>query len=236
MPLPLTLPACPTLRLTHRSCATHQQLSLPFMIKSLVLHPPSRLCLPTSSNFLAVLIIQLCSSLTRFFRQRLAPFFILFSYWEYLQPKNILVPEFKFATHPSKNTDHLFLLYPKSGSLKHSCSRTPIPSDSSTSLDSLSDSDSSTLASLSEDSKIPKPPGEPRCPGCGGYTLHEALDWSPKAYSKLKVSITLPLIYAFCLPTPQEFYAPPHWGAPQYIKVCLLPKPYPPEDRARQSQ
>jgi hypothetical protein len=78
MPLPLTLPACPTLRLTHRSCTTHWQLSLPFMIKSLVLHPPSHLCLPTGSYFLAVLVIQLCSSLMRFFCQRLAPFFVLF--------------------------------------------------------------------------------------------------------------------------------------------------------------
>ncbi|KAG2134999.1 hypothetical protein BD769DRAFT_1664948 [Suillus cothurnatus] len=105
------------------------------------------------------------------------------------KPKNILAPEFKLATRPSKNTDHLFTPYPKSGSLERSRSRTPIPSDSSTSLDSLSDSDSSTSASLSEDSKIPKPPGEPGRPGRGGYTLHKALDWSPKAYSKFKNSM-----------------------------------------------
>lgn len=40
---------------------------------------------------------------------------------------------------------------------------------------------------LSKDSKIPKPPGEPGRPGRGGYTLYEALNWSPKAYAKFKV-------------------------------------------------
>ncbi|KAG2092397.1 hypothetical protein BD769DRAFT_1679124 [Suillus cothurnatus] len=105
------------------------------------------------------------------------------------KPKNILAPEFKLTTRPSKNTNHLFSLYLKSGSLERSHSRTPIPSDSSTSFDSLSDSDSSTSASLSEDSKIPKPPGEPGRPGRGGYTLCKALDWSPKAYSKFKNSM-----------------------------------------------
>ncbi|KAG2109489.1 hypothetical protein BD769DRAFT_1674864 [Suillus cothurnatus] len=105
------------------------------------------------------------------------------------KPKNILAPEFKLTTCPSKNTDHLFSPYLKSGSLEHSHSWTPIPSDSSTSLDSLSDSDLSTSASLSEDSKIPKPPGEPEHPGHGGYMLCEALDWSPKAYSKFNNSM-----------------------------------------------
>ncbi|KAG2118567.1 hypothetical protein BD769DRAFT_1672225 [Suillus cothurnatus] len=62
-----------------------------------------------------------------------------------------------------------------------------MPSDSSSSLGSMSDSDSSTLTeNLSEDSKIPKPPGEPGHPGHGGYTLNGALDWNPKAYAKFK--------------------------------------------------
>ncbi|KAG2343150.1 hypothetical protein BDR05DRAFT_948537 [Suillus weaverae] len=34
--------------------------------------------------------------------------------------------------------------------------------------------------------QIPKPPGEPGCPGRGGYTLNEALDWNPRAYAKFK--------------------------------------------------
>ncbi|KAG2084193.1 uncharacterized protein F5147DRAFT_782614 [Suillus discolor] len=107
------------------------------------------------------------------------------------KPKNTLAPEFKLAVRPSKNT-HPSSPYPKRVSLERSRSRsrTPIPSDSSGSFDSLSDSDSSTLAaSLSEDSKIPKPAGEPSRPGRGGYTLREALDWSPKAYTKFKNSM-----------------------------------------------
>ncbi|KAG1901303.1 uncharacterized protein F5891DRAFT_1187578 [Suillus fuscotomentosus] len=107
------------------------------------------------------------------------------------KPKNTLAPEFKLAVRPSKNT-HPSSPYPKRVSLERSRSRsrTPIPSDSSGSFDSLSDSDSSTsAASLSEDSKIPKPAGEPGRPGRGGYTLREALDWSPKAYTKFKNSM-----------------------------------------------
>ncbi|KAG2050198.1 hypothetical protein BDR06DRAFT_974716 [Suillus hirtellus] len=104
------------------------------------------------------------------------------------KPKNMLAPEFKLVVNPSKNT-HPSSPYPKRVSLEHSCSHswTPIPSDSSGSFNSLSDSDSSTsAASLSEDLKIPKPAGEP---GHGGYTLHETLDWSPKAYTKFKNSM-----------------------------------------------
>ncbi|KAG1724416.1 hypothetical protein EDB19DRAFT_1915556 [Suillus lakei] len=37
--------------------------------------------------------------------------------------------------------------------------------------------------------KIPKPASEPGHPGCGGYTLREALDWNPKAYAKFKRSM-----------------------------------------------
>jgi len=33
-----------------------------------------------------------------------------------------------------------------------------------------------------------KPSGEPSHPGREGYTLCEALDWSPKAYTRFKVS------------------------------------------------
>ncbi|KAG2339630.1 hypothetical protein BDR05DRAFT_1003139 [Suillus weaverae] len=62
-----------------------------------------------------------------------------------------------------------------------------MPSDSSDSISSTSDSGLSTsVANLSEDSKIPKPPGEPGRPGRGGYTLYDALNWSPKAYVRFK--------------------------------------------------
>ncbi|KAG2140901.1 uncharacterized protein EDB93DRAFT_1105818 [Suillus bovinus] len=48
-----------------------------------------------------------------------------------------------------------------------------MPSESLSSLESMSDSCSSTSnESLSDDSKIPKPPGEP--------------DWNPRAYAKFK--------------------------------------------------
>ena len=55
------------------------------------------------------------------------------------------------------------------------------------SLSETSSSDESTLSTLSDDSKIPKPQGEPGCPGRGGYTLKTALNWNHKAYVKFKV-------------------------------------------------
>ncbi|KIK33157.1 hypothetical protein CY34DRAFT_18549 [Suillus luteus UH-Slu-Lm8-n1] len=94
-------------------------------------------------------------------------------------------PEFKLAKRALKHSDLSSSAYPKK--LTRSRSQTPSPSDSARSLDSLSDSDTSTSsASLSEDSKIPKPAGEPGRPGHGGYTLYEALDWNPRAYTKFK--------------------------------------------------
>ncbi|KAG2137123.1 uncharacterized protein EDB93DRAFT_1253735 [Suillus bovinus] len=100
------------------------------------------------------------------------------------QPQAKDTPGFKLATRPFKN-DRSSSPYSKRVSCSHS--QTPTPSDSSGSLDSVSDSGSSTLTeSLSEESKIPKPPGEPGRPGRGGYTLQEALDWNPKAYTKFK--------------------------------------------------
>ncbi|KAG2070478.1 hypothetical protein BDR04DRAFT_1155511 [Suillus decipiens] len=101
-------------------------------------------------------------------------------------------PEFKLAKWVPKKFDHSSSPYLKkatfSYSHSHSCSHSQMPllSDSVGSLDSLSDSDSST-SYLSEDSKIPKPAGEPGHPGCGGYTLYEALDWNLKIYTKFKV-------------------------------------------------
>lgn len=51
----------------------------------------------------------------------------------------------------------------------------------------LSSDNESTISTLSEDSKIPKPPGEAGCPGRRGYTLETALKWDTKVYSKFKV-------------------------------------------------
>ncbi|KAG2053386.1 hypothetical protein BDR06DRAFT_1008779 [Suillus hirtellus] len=101
-------------------------------------------------------------------------------------------PEFKLAKPMRKHSDRSSSPYTKKATSNstHPHSRMPSPSDSSGSLDSFSDSDSSTLSvSLSEDSKIPKPAGEPGRPGHGGYTLREALDWNPKSYAKFKRSM-----------------------------------------------
>ncbi|KAG2339625.1 hypothetical protein BDR05DRAFT_950965 [Suillus weaverae] len=68
-------------------------------------------------------------------------------------------PEFKLAKWTLKHSDpsSSACSYPKK-LLTCSRSQTPLPSDSARSLDSLSDSSTSTSsASLSEDSKIPKP-------------------------------------------------------------------------------
>ncbi|KAF8451042.1 hypothetical protein L210DRAFT_868071 [Boletus edulis BED1] len=73
-------------------------------------------------------------------------------------------------------------------SIRDQCANSPTceftPSTDSSSEDGSVDG--STLSTLSDDSKIPKPVGEPGCPGCGGYNLETALDWSTKAYSKFK--------------------------------------------------
>ncbi|KAG2123446.1 hypothetical protein DEU56DRAFT_917409 [Suillus clintonianus] len=101
-------------------------------------------------------------------------------------------PEFKLAKRMLKQSDHSSSPYLKKVTFPCSRSQTPVPSDSAgSSLDSLSDSDSSSTSdvSLSEDSKIPKPAGEPGRPGRGGYTLYEALDWNPKMYAKFKKNV-----------------------------------------------
>ncbi|KAI5990805.1 hypothetical protein EDC04DRAFT_2911760 [Pisolithus marmoratus] len=51
-----------------------------------------------------------------------------------------------------------------------------------------SDDDSAT-STMSDDSKIPKPQGEPGHPGRGGYTLEAALDWNHSVYTKFKKAI-----------------------------------------------
>jgi hypothetical protein len=100
-------------------------------------------------------------------------------------------PEFKLAKRSLKHSDRSHRSpspYPKKVAFTYPHSQTPKSLDSASSSDSLSDSDSTTLSvNLSEDSKIPKPAGEPGRPGRGGYTLREALDWNPKAYAKFKV-------------------------------------------------
>ncbi|KAG2141210.1 uncharacterized protein EDB93DRAFT_1252668 [Suillus bovinus] len=96
-------------------------------------------------------------------------------------------PEFRLAKQSLKHSDHASSLYLRKVALTCSHSRTPMPSDSEGSLNSLLDSGSSVSSiNLLEDSKIPKPVVEPGRPGCGGYTLYEALDWNPKAYAKFK--------------------------------------------------
>ncbi|KAG1719951.1 uncharacterized protein EDB91DRAFT_1257276 [Suillus paluster] len=136
-------------------------------------------------------------------------------------------PEFKLAKQMCKHSDHSSSPYTKKVISMHSHSQMPSPSDSSGSLDSFSDSDSSTSSmSLSEDSKIPNPASEPGCPGRGGYTLREALDWNPKAYAKFKVLLgTMPtqeaegsgLGFSSCA-APLAEYVPQIWSGSDIVR------------------
>ncbi|KAG1761641.1 hypothetical protein EDD22DRAFT_953820 [Suillus occidentalis] len=104
------------------------------------------------------------------------------------QLKDTVVPESKLAARPFKIDSSPYskkVLFERSRS--NSWMPGPMLSKSLSSLESMLDSCSSTSTeSLSDDLKIPKPPGEPGRPGCGGYTLNEALDWNPRAYAKFK--------------------------------------------------
>ncbi|KAG2033978.1 hypothetical protein BDR03DRAFT_1013846 [Suillus americanus] len=94
-------------------------------------------------------------------------------------------PKFKLAKWLLKHPDCSSSPYSKKVTFTCSSSQTLQSLDSASSLDSLSDSDSTTSSmNLLEDSKIPKPASKPG--GHGGYTLCEALDWNPKAYTKFK--------------------------------------------------
>ena len=67
---------------------------------------------------------------------------------------------------------------------------TLVPTSDSDILDSDASDSSESGSECSTDSDgrtIPKPPGEAGQPGCGGYTLEDALDWNPSAFKKLKV-------------------------------------------------
>ena len=79
------------------------------------------------------------------------------------------------------------LPYPHKSPKLCATSSTPTVSDDR-STDSTLDMEStiSTLSELTEDFKIPKPPGKP---GQGSYTLKMVLGWNAKAYSGFKVCI-----------------------------------------------
>lgn len=60
-----------------------------------------------------------------------------------------------------------------------------------------SDNDDASSVAVSDDSKIPKPVGEPGRPGRGGYTLESAVDWNHKTFAKFKVCLSpLPMMRA----------------------------------------
>ena len=74
-----------------------------------------------------------------------------------------------------------------------------LPADAASELSELSDLTSDTLSrSISPagfgDQLIPKPTGEPRCPGCSGYNLKKALGWKAESFAKLQV-FGLPLMF-----------------------------------------
>ncbi|KAG6369918.1 hypothetical protein JVT61DRAFT_13385 [Boletus reticuloceps] len=101
-----------------------------------------------------------------------------------VKPDSKLIPvptgrPFKLARGSSPYPKRATSGKPHSGVIDSSSDR----SDSSSEASSDSDEASSTF---SEDSAIPKPPGEPGRPGRGGYNLETALDWNHKMFSKLK--------------------------------------------------
>ena len=73
-----------------------------------------------------------------------------------------------------------------SESLTSESSSSDLSSESS--ADSLLDE---VCSELSDESKIPKPSGEPGRPGRGGYNLENTLGWSQKAFIKLKVCLSI---------------------------------------------
>ncbi|KAI6029984.1 hypothetical protein EDC04DRAFT_2605597 [Pisolithus marmoratus] len=84
-------------------------------------------------------------------------------------------PEFHIASKPpSKPSHHGMSPYAKKVTFRQATSQT---STDKCSLEASSDDDSAT-STMSDDSKIPKPQGEPGCPGHGGYTLEATLDWN----------------------------------------------------------
>ena len=97
-----------------------------------------------------------------------------------------------------------------------------------TTADSSSEASSdneSTLSTLSDDSKIPKPQGEPGRPGCGGYTLEATLNWNHKAYAKFKVSFVFVRTAVHLIKTIKlEHRPPPHRRALRHHKMCIFPE------------
>jgi hypothetical protein len=111
------------------------------------------------------------------------------------QKSAALTPEFKLAVRSPKSHACATSPYPKkppkqpcAGFHNHPSSDLSSDSDSSVESSGLSSDDKSTSDTLSEDFKIPKPPGESGRPGRGGYNLETTLDWNHKMYAKFKVS------------------------------------------------
>ncbi|KAI6146003.1 hypothetical protein BKA82DRAFT_33601 [Pisolithus tinctorius] len=94
-------------------------------------------------------------------------------------------PEFRLAQKP-KSTKHRTSPYSKRPVIQRASSTMP-SSEEDSAAKSVESSDSDCASSvLSDDSKTPKPTGEPGRPGRGGYTLEIALDWNHKTYVKFK--------------------------------------------------
>jgi hypothetical protein len=123
-----------------------------------------------------------------------------------------LAPEFKPAKRSRKLPNHFVSSpYSKKDARIDSCSLIPVLSFPPGCSNSSSDRES--VVPSAEESKIPKPTGEPGRPGRGGYMLYEALNWSPKAYARFKVCNVLPLV---CRKTKNlsEVYPPPNRRPP----------------------
>ncbi|KAI6013118.1 hypothetical protein BKA83DRAFT_4130581 [Pisolithus microcarpus] len=98
-------------------------------------------------------------------------------------------PVFRFPSRPPKLERHSTPPNAKRVTFQQATSAASEETHDTTEDSSASEDESddeSSLSTLSEDSKIPKPQGEPGRPGRGGYNLETALGWNDTTYLKFK--------------------------------------------------
>ncbi|KAI6031056.1 hypothetical protein PISMIDRAFT_6494 [Pisolithus microcarpus 441] len=96
-------------------------------------------------------------------------------------PRSTPAPEFRVMSKASRRGASP---YAKKVAFQGAAAEQTNSTDESSS--EASSDDDSTVSTISDESKIPKPQGEPGHPGRGGYTLEAALDWNHSAYMKFK--------------------------------------------------
>ncbi|KAG2342969.1 hypothetical protein BDR05DRAFT_1000286 [Suillus weaverae] len=90
-----------------------------------------------------------------------------------------LAPKFPLAKRSHRTSDRFASPYP----MRVARTRSQLTVFLESLACSMFSLDSDSSVPLSENSKIPRPPGES---GRGGYKLYDVLNWSPKAYTKFK--------------------------------------------------